>query len=291
MRLRLEGPTTHIIVLGWLQQRVPPDRTEEALVRRFADQAALALERAAVDRLHGRLEASLLPRLPIAHPTLRVHARYRTGESRLGIGGDFFDFLPTEGAGAAFLIGDVSGRGVDAAALGAGLRATWRALTLAETGRELLVTTMAEALSREAGDPGLFTTVLLGDVAPDGHEVTFLNFGHQPPLLMAGSVRELQIARTLPLGLWTGSPWPSTTVTLPRSWKLFLYTDGLIEGLAAPTGEERYGVERLKADLQRVGMADGGDAALDRLLAEVEAANGGELLDDVAILTIEDTRP
>jgi hypothetical protein len=78
----VEGHPSHLLVVGWDTHRAVPILEEDALFRRFADQAALSLGQAEVDRLHTRLEANLLPRDPIVHPTLSVASYYVPGERR-----------------------------------------------------------------------------------------------------------------------------------------------------------------------------------------------------------------
>ena len=241
-----------------------------------------------MERLHARLEANLLPHVPIEHPSLQVRTLYRPGESRLGLGGDFFDFLPLDGTGAAFIIGDVSGHGVDAASLGAVLRSTWRALALAGNPLPDTLGFMHDVLCWERSDPNLFATVLAGTVASTGAEATFAGAGHLPPILLAENARELALPPELPLGCWKRH-WDSTTIALPPRWTLFLYTDGLMEGRAVPGGSERFGFDRLLRTLDRHGVADATGSGLEDLLSEVRAANGAELADDVAALVISGT--
>ena len=68
------------------------------------------------------------------------------------------------------------------------------------------------------------------------------------------------------------------------SWSLLFYTDGLVEGRAQPGGWERYGEDRLVDRLQRRPLRD--DDEIDRLLADVETANGAPMADDIALLLI-----
>jgi serine phosphatase RsbU (regulator of sigma subunit) len=75
-------------------------------------------------------------------------------------------------------------------------------------------------------------------------------------------------------------------MALPAGWRLFFYTDGLIEGRAAPGSPERFGESRLIKAVQRLdgGVVDG--ESLDRLLADVEAVAGEPFADDVAVILI-----
>jgi len=77
------------------------------------------------------------------------------------------------------------------------------------------------------------------------------------------------------------------TVELPPSWLLFFYTDGLIEGRAKPGSSERFGEQRLVLDLQRWPAYTEDEQGLEMLLTEIEAANGGPMADDVAVIAVK----
>ncbi len=133
VRFTERGPRD-LLVLSWKRPRERPDDNFMVIVERFADQLALALASSSAERLHARLEASLLPTAPVDHPLLKAVIRYRPGEHRLRLGGDFVGSTVDADDILHFIIGDVSGHGPDAAALGATLRSTWKAMALA--GRE-----------------------------------------------------------------------------------------------------------------------------------------------------------
>ena len=69
-------------------------------------------------------------------------------------------------------------------------------------------------------------------------------------------------------------------------WTLFAYTDGLIEGRAAPVSSARYGEDRLIGELSKLGPLGLTDESVDRLLREIRAANGGPAADDIAVIVI-----
>ena len=79
-------------------------------------------------------------------------------------------------------------------------------------------------------------------------------------------------------------------MALPYGWRLFFYTDGLIEGRAAPGSQERFGEERLIQAVRRLDgdVVDG--ASLERLLGDVEAAGGEPFADDVAVILISQAK-
>ena len=87
--------------------------------------------------------------------------------------------------------------------------------------------------------------------------------------------------------------WPveePLRMALPEGWRLFLYTDGLIEGRAAPGSQERFGEERLIEARAETGGDVLGRESLERLLADVEAAGGEPFADDVAVILIAQAR-
>lgn len=283
LRFDERGPQ-NLLIFSWDEQRDPPDDAFLVVVERFADQVALALTNASAQRLHARLEASLLPTAPIKHPLVDVVTRYRTGEQRLRLGGDFVGSTVLDDRVLRFIIGDVSGHGPDAAALGATLRSTWKALALAQVSIPETVDVMRQMLVVERGQAGVFATIIAGQIDLDAHAVSFINAGHLPPLLIADTVESLDTQPRPPLGVGTGESLAPTLFPLPEDWSLFCYTDGLIDIRVAPGSSQRYGEERLR---ERLGAWVGGrpdGTQLDALMGEIETASGGHFADDVAIL-------
>jgi serine phosphatase RsbU (regulator of sigma subunit) len=238
-------------------------------------------------RLHARLEAGLMPRIDVHTAGLQVHVRYRPGEHRLGIGGDFFDVTSHPRGGTAIVIGDVMGHGADAAALGATLRAGWRALTADAASPARLVASLRKVLEQERHDPDTYVTLCLAWLSGDNSSLEVVTLGHPAPLIRAGSrVEPLPVSRSLPLGVFEGERTTVARMALPPRWTLFFFTDGIVEGRAAPDATERYGVHRLAEFLARETSRSSAASALDRLLAATEAANGGALSDDATVLSL-----
>jgi len=288
-----------LIFLAWDKPVEHP--TDELLLvaRRFADAAAIAVERAErlaaqaeAERLHQRLEASLLPRMRFADSTVDLHYRYRASERRMLIGGDFLGAVSFPGGGFTVIIGDVSGHGPDAAALGATLRTSWRVmalegLTALEALRRLNQIVMADRF-----DDSEFATVAIVTVNAERSQAEVVLAGHHPPLLLTDEdVSEMSAPFGVPLGVFDQPTWETGVVELPDRWSIMLYTDGLIEGYAAPRGGARYGLRRLLRLLRAEGFhAHVSDEDLDHLLDQVKAANGGPFGDDVAVLTVSGQR-
>jgi serine phosphatase RsbU (regulator of sigma subunit) len=248
---------------------------EEAAGKAFAERARLAQT----------LTASLLPRLPAHHGGLELFSLYRPGEQRLGLGGDFMDALPLAGGRLALIIGDVAGHGPAAAALGAGLRASWRSLVLSNATPQSLMETL-NALVYLEERPEVFVTATLAWIDAPAGQALFLSAGHPKPLLIAGQVRRIEAPTYVPLGVEERVRWRPGRLALPTEWSILCYTDGLIEGRAWPQGSERFGERRLMAAFSN-GFSQGlNEAALQKLVTEIETANGSVLPDDVAALLL-----
>jgi PAS domain S-box-containing protein len=281
-----------LLVIVWDAAKAP-SAAMLTVVQRFADQTALAIEQARtreaqaeVAALSARLQAGLLPTPSISDPHLAIHTRYQAGEDRLLLGGDFFDAVERADGTLTVLIGDVSGHGPDAAALGATLRAAWRGLSLTLPDPVAIVGALAAVLAAEHPGEETFATVCCGWVPPSRDEATFVVAGHPPPLLLSDHAEAIDLPSGLPLGL--GTQWTGTTVPLPPAWTLLLYTDGLIDARNGPhPGSDRFGEHGLLAHLgahPEPASLDG--TGLDGLLAHVQRLSGKRFADDVAVLLI-----
>jgi serine phosphatase RsbU (regulator of sigma subunit) len=284
--IRFRESTDYLLVLTWDTPRASVEPSLVALAQRFADQAALALEWVELNQLHRLLEAGLLPGQRARSEGVEVVLRYLTGEPRLGLGGDFVDYHLTDGSGISFVIGDVSGHGPEAAALGATLRSAWHALTEAGVSLEKTLEAMNHVAFAERHREDIFCTALVGHIEKKTRLLRLACAGHPPPVLVAQKAELLEVATVVPLGFETAPPWQVQMVSLPQDWSLLLYTDGLFEGLVSPSSTERFGLDRLVQSLDRELPGPLSGNTLDRLLRKVGEANGGPMPDDIALLLL-----
>ena len=133
----LDDQPVALLAMSWERQMPTPERGDLLIVQRFAEHAAVALaqaQRAQAQQdaaaLYRRFQSSLSPVVSVETTNLKVATYYRPGEGRMLLGGDFIDAVTRPNGSVAAVIGDVTGHGPDAAALGASLRAAWRALAL-----------------------------------------------------------------------------------------------------------------------------------------------------------------
>jgi serine phosphatase RsbU (regulator of sigma subunit) len=265
-------------------RRQAEHRREAAVILAEAQTARRAEDE--VTRLHEALELQLVPPARIERPDLEVITRYLPSEGRLRLGGDFLDVMSLPRQGLALIIGDVSGHGPTAAALGATLRATWQGLVTSGADRATVRATLDATMVRERRDEDAFATACLAwiDRVGDWDRLHVLNIAHPLPLLLTDGVAPLAAPPSLPMGVGGEARWEPVIVTLTPPWTLVCYTDGLVEGQAGPGSSDRFGDDGLVAELSRLAPID--EPAVGRLLAGVEAANGGPMKDDVALVVV-----
>ncbi|MGW5397660.1 PP2C family protein-serine/threonine phosphatase [Streptomyces sp. NPDC003952] len=236
---------------------------------------------------NARLERGLLPQPILGTSAISVTTRYLPGAKSALLGGDFLDVVE-EGDGLLHaVVGDVSGHGPDAAALGVCLRIAWRSLVLGgHRGTELLHL-MERLLVAERGSLPLFATCALLTLDQNARTATLHLAGHHEPLLTTGEgTHELRATHGIALGVAPQlGNWQPTVIPLPRSGALTLYTDGLTEGHngSAPGRLEVGGLLSLIESLPPADPA----AFIDRLIKEAQTLNAGRHTDDLAVLRLD----
>ncbi len=275
----------------WLQGRgsvtLDDDGNVTGTVGCVADITERVLRIGQAAELSRSLQAGLLPRL--ATPSdMTVRSRYQPGEERLLLGGDFLDVAITPAGNVGFCIGDVSGHGAVPAAVGASLRAGWRALALTSEDPSAWLKGCAQVLATSHPPAELFVTMATGFVSADHRRVALLSAGHPLPVLLAGGEARTLVADTCPpLGLFSADQLGEPTFfDLPYGWTLLMFTDGLFEGHAHVGDPERMGVDRIERWCCGLGDRAVDETSLDDLLAFVEHANGGPIVDDIAVLVL-----
>jgi serine phosphatase RsbU (regulator of sigma subunit) len=241
---------------------------------------------------NARLERGLLPTALIADPRLKLTSDYRPGRQRALLGGDFYDAIELGDGTVHAMIGDVCGHGPDEAALGACLRAAWRALTLAGHSSEETLATLHALLPHERHAPDVFATLCAVEIHSDRRAATVRSAGHQAPMLIDDDgVCFLELPPGgPPLGIFDQTAWPGRRAELGDSWSLLLYTDRLVEGKIG-AGNERLGEDRLlelveRKIAERPDWRANGEELLASLIADVERLNGEPLTDDIAVVLL-----
>ena len=224
----------------------------------------------------------------VPDPRVHVATMYRPGEQRLDLGGDFYDCMQLGDGRLALLIGDVSGHGPDAAALGASLRAAWRGLALSETGHVEVLRCLQAVFEREGTEDGAFATVAYGLIDP---ERTRLRDRRRRASASDPGRTTARPARWRPrpgppLGVFDETEWPISTTPLQTPSAVVLYTDGLTEARSSPGSHERLGIEGLVAEIVATCSQPISEDDLEALAARIIARGGEPPADDAAILAL-----
>ncbi len=227
------------------------------------------------------LQRSLLPDTVPPIEGWNVATLYRAARAaeEVEVGGDFYDFYEN-GDDWIVLLGDVTGKGVEAAALTSLVRHGARFLSKYERSPSRILVRLNEALSEQSG-LWLCTAVC---VRLEREQAVIASAGHPAPLIVRGDGRVREIGAVGPiLGAWTGDQSVDRAVPVAADETLFLYTDGVIDALGA---EERFGSERLKRLLaEHAGEAPEG--LLRALAAGLDRFQVGSQADDTAALALQ----
>jgi serine phosphatase RsbU (regulator of sigma subunit) len=173
------------------------------------------------------LQRALLPKDTPEIDGLELAVHYAPGAKGMEIGGDWYSIVAVDDERFGFVVGDVSGRGLRAATVMAGLRFTIRTYLLEGYSPSAILDKCAKQL--HVLSDGHFATVLVGTGEVDGHELTIANAGHFNPLIVDGqSTSFLATVVGVPLGV-SGGTYESVTVPVAPRATLLAFTDGLVE--------------------------------------------------------------
>ncbi|MGP4111181.1 SpoIIE family protein phosphatase [Streptomyces sp. 4N509B] len=255
---------------------------ERAAMTSVAGLLAQALDRAllydAKHQLAHRLQAGLLPDALPEIPGLEAAARYLPATPGIEIGGDFYDLIGLDAAGAAATIGDVQGHNVTAAALMGQVRTAVHATAGAAPGDVLART---NRLLTDL-DPGLFISCLYVHLDLGAHRARLSTAGHIPPLVSHpdGRVTPATLSPGLLLGIDATADYHTSEIPLLPGTMLVLYTDGLVEtpGVDLDTSTAQLAA-RIRA-LRHQPL----DELADTLVRDVERS--GTRSDDIALLLL-----
>ena len=201
------------------------------------------------------------------------------------IGGDYYDFIEREDGRLVIALGDVSGKGTAAALLMSSLHA---AIHAQSASHDSLVATIS-AVNRYLADnipANRFVTLFYAELDPESGALSFLNAGHNPPLIIhsAGTVEQLA-SGGLPLGIKRDAEYREGRTQLQPGDVLVIYSDGVTEAVS-PTGEE-FGATRLYEVVSR--NIDGSAAGIrDRIESSLtKFAQGTSAADDITLVIVK----
>ena len=262
---------------------------DDAILTQLGQLTSVAIANA---RLYGRertiartLQHSLRPGALPEIPGMAAAVRFNAAGEGVELGGDFYDVFRARDGGWAALIGDIQGKGPEAAAVTALARHTLRAAAAYEHRPSGVLTLLHRALREQVAD-GRFCTVAYGymQVVPGHVRLELACGGHPLPLVVHGDGTVEEVGR---LGTLLGSDadqlLADVVVELEGGDVLVLYTDGVTE--VRRQRQEVFGTEQLIELLRGCGGMTP-DAVADRVEQAVLQASQGRLRDDMAVLAL-----
>ena len=283
--LATPGEILGTLTLLSLDPARPIEREAVDVAMTVAGQAALAIDNA---RLYQQqkdfsetMQRSLLPSELPDVGRLEVGHVYQSA-ARVDVGGDVYDFLTLDDGRLAVVLGDVTGKGIQAAADMAMAKFSFRALARMHPEPGDFLAAVNEVVVDEI-ETGKFITMLYLVIDPESRSVASASAGHPAARVVTagGEVGELG-GHGLALGIDSDQEYDVAREELAPGTTVVLYTDGVIE---ARHDGELYGEERLDDLLQRSANL-GPQELAEAVLADCKSFAGGELSDDCAVVCL-----
>lgn len=296
--MKVQNETKGLLLVGGKMNRQPFRAEEENFLEALAGTAMTALENARL--FHEEIEKKRLEEelniarqiqnglLPTELPSLDGFDLAAFSLSSKQIGGDYYDVIPISAANEEFMlvIADVSGKGTPAALLMANTQAALRVLTPLQLPMPEMVSRLNDMLFANTSSDK-FVTFFAAKLNLLAKTLTFVNGGHNPPLLLhSDGTLDLLSEGGLVLGIMeTIMPYEEKTVTLRAGDTVLMYTDGVSEALS-PASEE-FTEERTEASL-RASAAEPAQAIVARMLADIEThVAGASQSDDITMIALK----
>lgn len=282
---------------GDLDERVDVNNSEEFVMLSDGINTTVDALKQAIDAEAKRLDSELelaksiqYSALPTIFPPYPEHDEfdiYATMETAKEVGGDFYDFFFIDPNHFAFLVADVSGKGIPAALFMMTSKTIIK--NLAKTGltAEEIITKANKQICKN-NEQGLFVTLFLCVLELSTGKMVCVNAGHNPPLIKRsnGNFEYFPCKPNLVVGIMNEINYDSCQTQLDKGDKIFLYTDGITEALN--TEKEFYGENRL---IDKLNSLSGEDISVNNILSAVKSdvesfANQEPQADDITMLAL-----
>jgi len=290
------------ISLGQKRSEEPYTSTDLRLLKSVATQTGLALENARLtaaiaeevgqrERMNREIEIAreVQERLfPQKLPTIPGLDYFGACRPALGVGGDYYDFLALPGGRLGIAIGDVSGKGIAAALMMASLQASLRSESMRAPDDLAQLISNVNRLVYEASSANRYATFFYAQYDPATQCLSYVNAGHNPPMVFSQSGGQWQLRRLdvggVVVGLLERFPFQQGSVNLKGGDILVAYTDGVSE--AMNHAHEEWGENRL---IEAIQGCDGRSSAemITRIMKGADAfASGAPQHDDMTLVVM-----
>jgi sigma-B regulation protein RsbU (phosphoserine phosphatase) len=195
-------------------------------------------------QMAAEVQRHLLPADSLQDEVLDIFGTCRPAR---GVGGDYYDYFAIDDHHTGVAIADVAGKGLPAALLMSTVQASLRCqLFTKENSPAEIVSSINRLLQRSSSDAN-YATFFFSVFDKATHGLTYVNAGHNPPILLRAENREIQVLTTggSIIGSFINKPYEQETITLKSGDLLVVYTDGVTEALN-PAGLE-FGEDQLRS--------------------------------------------
>lgn len=244
------------------------------------------------ERMEGELntahaiQQSILPHVFPPFPNNREFDIFAAMIPAKEVAGDFYDFFFVAPDRLAFVIGDVSDKGVPAALFMAITRTLIRFFGLGQLGPAEIMARTSEALALE-NETKMFVTAVYGEYCLNNGNIVLANAGHNRPVLIRNGGAKFELVQpNIPLGTGFSCKYVENSIVLQKGDLFFLYTDGITE--AQTTGGDFYGSERLLAALAAQARCAKPKSLCQVIEKDVrEFTRGAVQMDDITLLALQ----
>jgi serine phosphatase RsbU (regulator of sigma subunit) len=263
----------------------------------IANQAAVAIERARLDEqaelkkrldyelgLARQIQTSFLPSRPPRLPGYDIAAAWHA--ARL-VGGDFYDMIPLQHQRLGLVIADVSDKGLAAALFMALTRTVIRTMAIGKPSPREAMERANDVIIADA-QSDMFVTAFYGILDTTNGGVTYVNAGHNPPLLYHHITRTVSLIKEhgIALGILPNAEEPQAHFQLECGDVLVMYTDGVTDALDK-SGEEEFGMSRLTEIVQEHSEKSAQGLTDEILGAVQEFSSGAAQFDDLTLMVVK----
>jgi sigma-B regulation protein RsbU (phosphoserine phosphatase) len=259
---------TNIIIVAIENKNLAKDRIKREGMKKELELAA-------------QMQAMLFPSLLIQNENIEMNATYLPHQD---IGGDYYDYIPLNAHEFIMCIADVSGKGMAAALLMSNLQASFHALLNYTTSLTELVTQLNATVSENAKNEK-FVTFFICKFNLELNTLTYINGGHNPPILYANGSVSLLEEGTTGLGMFDTLPFVNEkTISINKGSLLCLYTDGLIE--QGNDSDTEFSIGRLSDFIKKNASTDKLDKMHENLIEYITAFKQNKpFLDDITLFS------
>ena len=188
------------------------------------------------DQLAAReIQRTLHPQTLVQLPGYELEMYYKPLRE---VGGNYFDIIDLSNRQTLIAVADVSGKGMPAALLAANIQALVRSITSSGAEPVSLATQINKHLCGCTPEDR-FATAIFAMLSLETGEVTYVNAGHNPPILSSSGSTIFLESTGMPLGILGEAKFNSRTIAMPTGAKLLMFTDGLPDGIGGQAPEQR----------------------------------------------------